>query len=203
MADKVPESVKGEIEKLVAGEGPFADQQESELLRTEDISLPSMDDPQVQDDAEAVQSAILRRLEALEQVQAPLVEPQRPILLPSDTDGFWAQLTADAADGNANRRSYTFAEVYKATAGYAGWATLPGGRTGTARNIIEDGNDAESATQLGNGVTVSNLTLDEADFTFEPVPTDFRVWIRTVVVADGTIEFWFNYENGVDGGCDA
>jgi hypothetical protein len=90
-------------------------------------------------------------------------------------------------------------EVYKATAGYGGWATLSGGRSGTARNTIEDGNSGSGT--LGNGVAVSNLDTDDYTFTLQPVPDDVIVWVEEVDQG-GSTEYWFQYENGVDGSCD-
>jgi len=113
-------------------------------------------------------------------------------------EGFWAQLTGSSADGT-NRWSYSFVEVYKATAGYGGWATKSGGKSGTARNTIEDGNSASGT--LGNGVAVSSLDTDDYTFTLQPVPDDRVVWIEEVDQG-GTAEYWFQYENGVDGSCD-
>jgi len=117
---------------------------------------------------------------------------------PPASEGFWAQLTGSSADGT-NRWSYSFVEVYKATAGYGGWASLSGGRSGTARNTIEDGNSGSGT--LGNGVAVSNLDTDDYTFTLQPVPGDVIVWVREVNQG-GTTEYWFQYENGVDGSCD-
>ena len=117
---------------------------------------------------------------------------------PPAPEGFWAQLTGSSADGT-NRWSYSFVEVYKATAGYGGWATKSGGKSGTARNTIEDGNSGSGT--LGNGVAVSSLDTDDYTFTLQPVPDDRIVWIEEVDQG-GTAEYWFQYENGVDGSCD-
>jgi len=117
---------------------------------------------------------------------------------PPGPEGFWAQLTGSSADGT-NRWSYSFTEVYKATAGYGGWATLSGGKSGTARNTIEDGNSGSGT--LGNGVAVSSLDTDDYTFTLQPVPDDRVVWVEEVDQG-GSTEYWFQYENGVDGSCD-
>ena len=117
---------------------------------------------------------------------------------PPAPEGFWAQLTGSSADGT-NRWSYSFVEVYKATAGYGGWATLSGGKSGTARNTIEDGNSGSGT--LGNGVAVSSLDTDDYTFTLQPVSDDVIVWVEEVDQG-GTTEYWFQYENGVDGSCD-
>lgn len=113
------------------------------------------------------------------------------------SDGFWAKIGTNAADGT-NAWKYAFKEQTKATAGYGGWADLSGGRTGTtgtgpARNTIEDMNDGSGVQ--GNGVSVANLTGGCA---IKPCPSGAIVWMRFVPVADGTVEPWFEYENGVD-----
>ena len=122
---------------------------------------------------------------------------------PPASDGFWARLTSSAADGT-NRYKYAFSEVYKSSAGYGGWATLSGGRSGTtstdpARNTIEDGNSGSGT--LGNGVAVSSLDTGDYTFTLQSAPDDVIVWVREVDQG-GTTEYWFQYENGIDGSCD-
>ena len=121
--------------------------------------------------------------------------------------GFHAGITGNAADG-ANRWKYAFSEVYKSTSGYGGWATLSGGRSGTtgsgpARNTIEDMNTGADAHVEGNGVDPANLDPAETGYdTFEIMPCTSGniVWMREVD-RGGTIEYWFSYENGVDGDC--
>lgn len=138
-------------------------------------------------------------------------EEFRPELLPDDSDdsdvGFWAKITGNAADG-ANRWKYAWSEVEKTVAGYGGWTVLADGRTGTtaaspARNTIEDINNDTAETVLGNGVTVSSLDTAEATFTLKACTTSNIVKMHEVVVVGGTPEYWFSYENGVDGSCDA
>jgi hypothetical protein len=116
--------------------------------------------------------------------------------------GFWARITGNTeVTADHNQWTYSFVEIEKTTAGYGGWTTLSGGRTGTdtAYNSIEDMND--DAGVQGNGVDVTNL--DTADYTFalQPAPTGaiVRMWTETV---GSTPEYWFAYENGVDGECD-
>lgn len=120
--------------------------------------------------------------------------------------GFWAKITDNAeADAPAqNRWVYAWSEVYKSAAGYDGWTTLENGRSGTtstdpAYNFIEDMNDG-SGTE-GNGVDLDNLDTADYTFTIQACPTNNIVWMQEVTV-DGTVEYWFAYENGVDGGCD-
>jgi len=119
--------------------------------------------------------------------------------------GFWAEITGNASDGT-NRWKYAFSEVYKSSSGYGGWAMLSGGRSGTtstnpARNTIEDMNTGADAHVEGCGVDVDHL--DTTDWTFEIMPctTGNIVWMREVAQGEST-EYWFSYENGVDGECD-
>ena len=121
--------------------------------------------------------------------------------------GFWAEITGNAADGT-NRWKYAFSEVYKSSAGYGGWATLTGGRSGTtstgpARNTIEDMNTGADAHIEGNGVDPANLDPAETGsdtFAIMPCTSGNIVQMREVDRGE-TIEYWFSYENGVDGDC--
>jgi len=120
----------------------------------------------------------------------------------AEATGFWAKITASsAASTDGNQWYYSFAEVEKTSAGYSGWSTLEGGRTGTneAYNSLEDMNTA--AGVCGNGVDPDNLDTDDFTFSIQPCPANAIVWMREIVV-DTTTEYWFQYANGVDGGCD-
>jgi len=98
-----------------------------------------------------------------------------------------------------NRYTYQFAQVEKTGAGYGGWTNVQNGISGAAYNLIEDQNFTSGT--LGNGVSISNLTTDKARFTLQPAPTGTRVMLMPVVTTSGSTEYWFSYENGVDGGC--
>lgn len=118
--------------------------------------------------------------------------------------GFYAEITGRLADGT-NRWKYAWSEVYKSGAGYGNWSALSGGRSGTtgsnpARNTIEDMNTGGAAHVEGCGVDVDHL--DTADWTFAIMPctTGNIVWIEEVPYGTG-FEYWFSYENGVDGVC--
>jgi hypothetical protein len=116
--------------------------------------------------------------------------------------GFRARIGAATPAGD-NQWTYAFVEVEKTAAGYGGWTTLSGGRTGSARNTIEDMN-SDTGVQ-GNGVDVANLDTDAFTFEIQPCPAGNVVWMRTVrfmVDDEPTTEYWFDYENGVDGECD-
>lgn len=117
-------------------------------------------------------------------------------------DGMWVQILGNLADGT-NRYKYAWEEVYKATGGYGGWATRPGGQSGTTgsnpiRNTLEDMN-SESG-MLGTGVDADHLDTDDWIFTLTPIPTDAIVWARPVVQGSN-IEIWIDEANGVDGEC--
>jgi len=116
------------------------------------------------------------------------------------TRGFWAEITASAADGT-NRWKYSWAERVKTSAGYGGWAAPAGGLSGTldARNTIEAMNSG--AGVQGNGVDVANLDADAYTFALQPAPDGVIVWMRPVRVG-AALEYWFQYETGVDGTCD-
>lgn len=116
---------------------------------------------------------------------------------PTNSDHFTATIGAATQDGANKRWTYPITEVEKTGAGYGGWTALDGGRTGTAYNRIEDING--SSGLFGNGVDSTNLT---GTFDIQPCPEDVPVEITVVHRADdGSDEFWFSYENGVDGAC--
>ncbi len=113
---------------------------------------------------------------------------------------FWAEITGNTSLGS-NQWTYSFKEVEKTSAGYGGWTDIDNGRTGTdtAYNFIEDMNDG--LTTEGNGVDVDNLDTADYTFTIQPAPTGLTVEMHEIF--NGTdMEFWFMYENGVDGTCD-
>jgi len=116
--------------------------------------------------------------------------------------GFWARIDGSTQDGGNKRWKYDFTEIRQATAGYGGWAVLPGGRTGTNAggnplyNAIEDQNGASGT--FGNGIDSANLV---GSIEIRPIPTGTPVWVRAAAVADGTVTYWTKYENGVDGNC--
>ncbi len=133
-------------------------------------------------------------------------EPDEGMLL--DNDGIWAEITASAvADSPAqNRWTYSWKEKCKATAGYDGWSDVSGGMTGTnnAYNIIEDMNtasDASSPTVQGNGVDIDGTDFP-AGFAVKAAPDGVTVKLHMVSVGS-TVEYWFAYENAIDGTCEA
>lgn len=152
MRDKdspVPEDVTSQIERLAQGRGPFTDAEEAELRREEDVATPSLDDPQIRDDADAVRASILSRLEALEQSRmTPLAVPE-PVLLPNQviehakvvgafTSG--TTLTIDPVDvdgndtGEANLSIYVKADRTSAIVAMADGAEVTWVRFNTAED---------------------------------------------------------------------
>ena len=107
--------------------------------------------------------------------------------------------SATPVSGSDNQYEYGFVEVEKTSPGYGGWTDAADGTTGTAYNMIEDQNSATGI--LGNGVNADNLVTSVAEFSMQPCPVGTRVMIWAVVLEDGTVEYWFQYENAVDGGC--
>ncbi len=113
----------------------------------------------------------------------------------SSSSDFYARLTATSQDGTNKRWRYGFTEVTKTTAGYGGWTDKSGGTVGSGYNLIEDQNSVSGT--YGNGVNASNLT---GTFSIKPAPTGLRVKMSIVSVG-GASEYWFSYENAIDGGC--
>lgn len=108
-----------------------------------------------------------------------------------------------SSSAGTNQWTYGFTQMKKTGTGYGGWAVDADGITGTAYNFREIGNGA-SGTQ-GNGVDVANLT---GTFAVQPVATDTLVVLHRVLLFDatgaqrtGSIEWWFDSANGIDGAC--
>lgn len=100
------------------------------------------------------------------------------------------------------RWTYTIVEQHKPEAGSLGaWADKPGGRTVTAYNQIEANND--TAGLLGNGVNTINLAGTGLEPKPAPVGTRLFVFPQTVTPEAGasSAEWWFQYENAIDGSC--
>lgn len=120
-------------------------------------------------------------------------------------DTVWIKITDATQDSTKKRWKYSWAEVYKATAGFEGWQTLTGGLAGGgandpfgyAYNTIEDPNAATGT--YGNGVSSTNLSGSMALIRVAN-GIILRGWI--VYPADNsTPEVWFAFENGINGGC--
>jgi len=129
------------------------------------------------------------------------------------TDGYWhlhsppaavghieARIVSSSAAG-ANRWTYEFVQVVKTSAGYGGWSDVPGGLEGVAYNRNEDRNTGAAGSVNGNGVAQNSLTTASAEFTLRPIPDDTLVELRPLTLADGTVEYWMEIPNGIDGGC--
>jgi len=120
---------------------------------------------------------------------------------PDPVTAFWARITGNNDQTN-NRWTYDFVETEKTAQGYDGWSDVATGESGTAYNSIEDMNTDAGASIEGCGVRADHL--DTVDWTFDiiPCPTDNIVWMHIVEVDGFADEYWFSYENGVDGVCD-
>lgn len=132
-----------------------------------------------------------------------------PLSTTPSTNGFFARITSYLQENQTtdpNRYTYSFEQVEKTDAGYGGWSAKSDGLTGTAgddtaaRNFIEDRNvhDAQNSYLLGNGVTTGALV---GTFSMRPCPTGNIVYMHKIKLTDGTVEYWFAYENGISGSC--
>lgn len=131
-------------------------------------------------------------------------EPDESREIPEET--FWAQITGwEVVDTPAqNRWTYSWKGIYKATAGYDGWSDLDTTGSNNAFNTIENMNtaaDATSPTVQGNGVDIDGADFP-AGFEIQPAPIHVIVAMTPVQVGE-TLEYWFTYENGIDGTCEA
>ena len=115
---------------------------------------------------------------------------------------FWAKITESVADATGNRWIYSWNEVKKNLPGYGGWGVS--GRSGAsdAYNSIENINS--DVGMLGIGITSDEL--DSEDWLFDIVSAPNNVIVRmneVAFISDTEIitEYWFSYENSVDGSC--
>lgn len=160
--------------------------------------------------------------------QARKLEIKKPKdFFPPNRFGFWAVILNQYSDG-PNRWRYDWREAKKPEPGYGKWEidlegraseppvppdpedpTDPGDPGTRAYNLIENINDGQMIE--GNGVDVENLP---GTFALQPVPvlTVVRMWPVRAGGPEplnpppdfdaGTInEYWFSYENAVDGLC--
>lgn len=104
---------------------------------------------------------------------------------------------------------YRFAQVIKGGEGVLGyWQALPGGWSGTAYNTLEVMNVGPSVNDVyatsGIGISLKSLWDNYPTFDLVPAPIDAIVtmWRVPVNIQDSpTHEFWFQYENSVEGTC--
>jgi hypothetical protein len=121
------------------------------------------------------------------------------IAAPAPT-GFFALIDSATQDGTNYRWTYSIKEAEDVTtSGFPEFTELDGGRTGNAYNIIELNNS--STGLFGNGVTTDDL--GGTDFEIQPVPDDQPVFIIAERDQNGTTIYYFQYENGLAGGCGA
>jgi hypothetical protein len=119
---------------------------------------------------------------------------------------FPAEITSKTQISTYNQYTYGFAEVDKLTAGYGTvsggvWGIRYNGRSGTAYNMCENGNNISSG-QLDNGITIANIP---AGFAFQPVKVgDIVMIIQKIVISTGANEYWISaggFQNAIDGHC--
>jgi len=112
-------------------------------------------------------------------------------------ESHWMKITGATASGK--RWQYSGKIQKKTTAGYGGWVDDTSfNEITTAYNMIENMNGATGL--WGNGVTSTNLS---GSIDIKPAPTGaiVRVYLEIVSGATPTREWWFQYENGIDGAC--
>ncbi len=139
-----------------------------------------------------------QRIAELEKLLAHLPARSAP---PTPVNGFWAYISNSTRDGTNWCWFYDFYQINKASAGYGGWAYgVESGVVGSyadgtqAYNSVEDVNGTGGLGEFGNGTDPANLT---GNFALRPAANGAIVWMRAV----GS-EYWFAYENAVDGSCD-
>jgi hypothetical protein len=103
-----------------------------------------------------------------------------------------------------NLWEYSFEELGKTAPGVSGWSLREGGRSGKCWNLIEQSN-GDNSLLMGNGVNLQNL--GGTGLVIAPAPHHVHVEIFAVQVkpeGGGPVEteYWFQYENGVDGPCE-
>ncbi len=114
----------------------------------------------------------------------------------SSRTSFFAKIVNYAVEGT-NQWRYTCEQVVKRTTAYTGWH-------GTnvhfeAFNTCEHINDGAGVE--GNGVDVDNPSFEGFSIQPAPVGSIVRVWAVLPSGSPQTTEYWFSYENGIDGEC--
>jgi len=102
-----------------------------------------------------------------------------------------AIVISSAQDGSNLRWVYTMQWAANGGTGYGMWTGS--GDTFTAYNLAEAINGTTG--KLGNGLTVEKIP---AGFALQPAPTNSP---HAMVYHSG--KWWFEYENGIDGECEA
>lgn len=119
----------------------------------------------------------------------------------SDPTTFFAKITGHSA-GTVVKWTYTFVEVEQATAaGYDSvWNVVSGGRSGDCFNFTEYINDISLVA--GNGVNLPQLVVDFPYMSIVPCPDDNLVVMKISICANSDTQYWFEYSNSIDGGCE-
>lgn len=122
---------------------------------------------------------------------------------PRNRGWFFAQITTYESCG-PNQWSYGFAEVkHEVGAGHATpWVVRSDGYLGTAHNLIEHMNSGVDVE--GNGVDVTAMLDVAPGFALMPCPVSnivvMFIYVNRITTGNG---YWFQYENSVDGTCEA
>lgn len=136
----------------------------------------------------------VRNLERSLSISPPVTPARRPRPVPAST-WFFAQIGTAVQDGTNKRWAYEFVEVEPCDADE--FCSVTGAREGTAYNLIEIGNGATGT--YFNGVSSTNLT---GTFALQKCPADaIVVMYQKADQNTGTIRYFFQYENGIDGAC--
>lgn len=122
---------------------------------------------------------------------------------PSGTSNqFFARVDSKVQDGDNKRWTYSIVEVSESGEGFDTWVDVEDGRTGNCYNIIEANNG--SSGLYGNGVNSANLI---GTFDIQPIPDGTIIWIvgsETVFVDEvPVVQYYTQYENGIDGTCES
>jgi hypothetical protein len=112
----------------------------------------------------------------------------------SGDGSFWARVASSTQDSPNKRWTYTINAITKYGSGFLAWTM---GSSLTAYNTVEAINEVTGT--FGNGVASTNLV---GSFTVKPAPEGAIVRVYPTTRTDnGSTEYWFAYENAIDGAC--
>lgn len=114
----------------------------------------------------------------------------------SSSDSFYAEVV-DYEVYSVNQWTYSIRRLTKVTGDYTGWTRE--GKILTAFNTCEDMNS--DAGLQGNGVDIDGTAMSGFDLQPAPVGCIVRIFRQPYTGPPGDVEYWFSYENGIDGEC--
>jgi hypothetical protein len=140
----------------------------------------------------------------------PRVEPPISPFIPMKI------LVAQPMDGSQTRFIYSVREIRKSKSGQGSpnsvWEDVPNGRAGSAYNVVESMNDKTGI--MGNGVRFTGESgqqpvIKDTKLVMKPAPEGAVVFCTELTVprdesdasSASKTEYWFQYENGIDGEC--